>query len=838
MIDNKPNYIIDKFQYFIIIPKKTNDKDSLENTFFYMIDYNIINSISALKFIAHLPSNFGEYFFDWPMLSHSQKNELSYCIEYVYDEDIETNHLRYFSNILLGCVFISEGVNQKVIQKIEEVSLLPIVNLDNKTYKGIIPPDNNVVVNIYIKWDKIIRADLKERNNEIINYIYEESIINKTGAPCYKAPSLKLLDPLIFVIDRMRGLYGKAGSGRYFNNLIVGDKYKYRETDADKEIKNALYHLISEKYLLLNLNYIIGNLFGKKEEILLNKVGISREDLNDFLCSKDWKLYLSLVSRIVENFENLKFTTDMILCIPSINYKLISYVMDGFEEFPILERILKVFYDSSEYYPIMDNSIFEIVKKEDKKEEGHIFNKLIRDRLVENDALSQVYLFYALDRRLPYIRTRNIPASEIYDLVSNLSRYSFCLDDNEKITRFNKEINILSTKIREYINREESYIFDIVNKHGSRIKILSDLPIEWVKINDLPLCLSKRISRIPITPGNIVFNHALSANDRYKINKRDLKVLILNTLMPSDNIFNIGQHLYKQINAWFSVFPNQVKYIEVTKKDEFINAMSENKPTILIYYGHGEYDKEEMMGKLIIGEEEMTVVEIEQLEWKPLIAILGACETQVLHGTDLNVGSIFLAGGVVSVLGTFFPVDALHTSSFISALMYQLVGSVMGVASGNSVAWDEIIIKAQRSSYLWDAAYALELYISNQGKNVYEYIEDVIITFFEYCKQNEIGVEEWYRNRDDIFLKMFYDKQLLYESYKIIIENDLIIPSSLFFTSLGSPEKIIIERENETIQLYDLVYSFMSNLGMDDDEMNEMVTKLKRINTYQKYTFQ
>jgi DNA-directed RNA polymerase delta subunit len=66
----------------------------------------------------------------------------------------------------------------------------------------------------------------------------------------------------------------------------------------------------------------------------------------------------------------------------------------------------------------------------------------------------------------------------------------------------------------------------------------------------------------------------------------------------------------------------------------------------------------------------------------------------------------------------------------------------------------------------------------------------------------------------------------------------LIIPSSLFFTSLGSPEKIIIERENETIQLYDLVYSFMSNLGMDDDEMNEMVTKLKRINTYQKYTFQ
>ena len=85
------------------------------------------------------------------------------------------------------------------------------------------------------------------------------------------------------------------------------------------------------------------------------------------------------------------------------------------------------------------------------------------------------------------------------------------------------------------------------------------------------------------------------------------------------------------------------------------------------------------------------------------ITILGACETQVLHGTSLNVANLFLGSGVISVMGTFFPVNGVYVSSIISSLMRHLVTSIIGVSPEIFNKWDEIILLTRRTHYLLDA---------------------------------------------------------------------------------------------------------------------------------------
>jgi hypothetical protein len=802
-MDNFYKNNFNKFQYFIIMPRNLVSND----TFFNKFDNNIIKSVIILKFISHLPSTWDDYFDEWPSMRNIYEDDSEYSIKYIYEDNIKEKILEIFSGVSLGCIFLLDKIQEELVSEIEILSRMPIVGNGYKKHKKVIPLDQKAVKIVYEKLNEA-RRDIYEKTNE--DMFSKECMRyngNKTDIPSYVAPSIKFINPLTATINRMRGLYERIGDGQYQSDILTPDNHLFKESEADREIYKALRQLISEKYLILNLGYSKENIIDDISEFFLNEVGIDKEQLKDFLKSKDTEVYLGLVSKIIKNFNKLNFLTDMVLCVPSVNYKLMKWFTDSDKEQILPDEILKIFYDSGDYYYIVNNI----------KQYSIEIQYLMEERSDENYILSEVYLLYALGKCLPYIRTRNIPTSQIYIIASNLSEYALCFEENETISNFNKEIKAIANKIEMHVNKGKKNILNILKSHGNRIKIFSDLPVEWIMLDNLPLCLSKKVSRIPITPGNGIFNHSNYIGNNHSITKEKLRVLIINALNPTDNIYNVGRSLYKQVDAYFSLLEKKVDYIEVCKKEAFMEAIQKYKPTILIYYGHGEYDRNDMTGKLIIGNDEVEALEIERLEWKPLITILGACETQVIHGTHLNTANIFLGSGVVSVLGTFFPVHAFHTCSFISSLMRHLVNSMIGVAPENFIKWDDIILMTQRTHYLLDAVHALETYMTSHGEKIGDYIENPMKEFFMYCEKNRINVIDWYRNRDKIFLEVFRGKPHLYKAYKTIIKNDWIIPSSLFFTSLGSPEKIIIQREKGIMSLEKVIEIYMKKILEDDN---------------------
>src|SRR5690606_527630 len=162
-----------------------------------------------------------------------------------------------------------------------------------------------------------------------------------------------------------------------------------------------------------------------------------------------------------------------------------------------------------------------------------------------------------------------------------------------------------------------------------------------------------------------------------------------------------------------------------------------------------------------------TALEIENIKHTPLITILGACETQVLHGTHVNTASLFLGKLSVSVLGTFFPIDGLKAITFISSLIRNLVNALIGVAPENYlVSWDDIILQTYRSHYLLEPIQSIESYLAKRGDRLKNYIESPFTEFWQIAEKKEInGFIEILRDRDNIYTEVFSKHKKLADAF-------------------------------------------------------------------------
>ncbi|WP_031540094.1 hypothetical protein [Niallia sp. MER TA 168] len=331
------------------------------------------------------------------------------------------------------------------------------------------------------------------------------------------------------------------------------------------------------------------------------------------------------------------------------------------------------------------------------------------------------------------------------------------------------------------------------------------MPVEWANFNGLPLCVEKKISRVPITPGNGLISHSYVHRNEFTLSKDNLSILIVNTLNKNDGLYRLGLALQKEIDGYLMQINTKANYREASTKEEFISIIEETKPVIMIYYGHGSYDSTDDLGKLHIGNDFITAVEIENIMHTPQITLLGACETQVLHGTHMNTAALFLGNLSVSVLGTFFPIDGLKAMTFISGLIRNLVNALTGVAPEYYLnSWDDIILQTYRSHYLLEPIHSMDSYLIKRGERLNDYIKSPLIDFFQIKGQKEINdYTDILRDRDNIYRELFSKHKKLADAFQSIQENNLLLPESLYFSSLGSPEVIKLKREktSDTIKV-------------------------------------
>ncbi|OBY77993.1 hypothetical protein BBG47_18800 [Paenibacillus sp. KS1] len=794
-IENEIKRHIRLFHYFIIMTEEKAGKD----TIFNRISRNLIGSKMILNTISHLPAWVDEYIGDWPNATMYMPYDINYQIHYIYESNT-LQVVEMFKFTPFGCVFVMENVSAQTIETIRKVTQMPVV-YDGEGMQGVLSLHEPNLVSIL---HKIWREQTKNWVSSIPLTRRQTWLPNKTKIKSLRAPSIAFLDPLTVSIDRIRGLYESTQKRRYKVNPCTADIFKEKEIEADKLINEYIRRILAEKLVTINMGYLQEGSFDDNDRYRLSLINITESNLQEIAKDKDDKRYNRIVDAVLNKWDKVTINSEFVLCVPSINYHLIDMLNKSLKKDKLPKKLLRQVYDHANYYQVVDATVIE-AESEDKKVQNFIqLNGLIIERGNELQFLSSLHVLYSLARRVPYIRTRNVPASNFYRLAAALSAYSNDMEERNRIPDFTTGMKQISEHIQEAFHIETT---KLIAKHASRVKVISDLPVEWMELEGLPLCVACNYSRVPITPGNGLISHSNTMNREFTLTQENIKVLMINALSKEDDrdkgLFRLGRELCAEINHYFKLIGKEIVYVETNDKKNFFETIEKEEPIIFIYYGHGSYDVNDMIGKLVIGNETVTAIELEQLSWKPIIALLGACETQVMHGTHLNVANLFMGSGCLSVLGTYFPVNGLHALSFIANILRHLVNCFANAAPEYLERWDDVILQTYRTQYLMDSMHAMDRYLERRGKKLSHYPVKPFQLFWERGKdKGYFNLVDFYRNRDEIFQEVFDTVPELGDAYRSILSNNLILPQSLYYSSLGSPDKIIIQR-GQTVQTFE-----------------------------------
>ena len=237
---------------------------------------------------------------------------------------------------------------------------------------------------------------------------------------------------------------------------------------------------------------------------------------------------------------------------------------------------------------------------------------------------------------------------------------------------------------------------------AERIKLVADVPLEWMEIDGMPLMLRADVSRIPVTPGNVMVQLMLQCAERAIPIDRFQDVLVIRSFEDSDPLKPLIKIAIDGMSSGSDQFPN-VKIVDVSTKDELIRALNDFEGAIAIYDGHGAHTDQTGIGELVLTDERVDPWTLRGVARVPPVVILAACDTHPFDASHATSTSGFLASGAMTVLGTSVPVDGLETAIFVGRLLLR-VGEYLPLLVESrpwgSFRWSEILPGLQRRQYV------------------------------------------------------------------------------------------------------------------------------------------
>lgn len=851
-MENELEYLDSRFAYYIIMPDsqdEINISTFLKDSYFNRFDKRLLESESILELISYLPFDIRELKQSWIMSANQYRKDY-YYIRFIQEQNVTEEILAHIKNSYYGCVFLLKGLlrNSDEMSDLINFSKMPIVSLEK-------PKDKRVL--------ELTRTNINEIALQLINIYVSESncylakhnttsTFNKFGnisnLKSVNEASLKYITPLTATLDRLRGLYSFKGKNLYLRkkNKTTTHNIKSRELEADKLNVKYLKQIIVEKFIVLMLGFLEEGSFDQYDEAYLQMINISKTEITNLLTDFSPSMLSELTKKVSKNFDKLSFKTDIVICIPTINRQLLDQISEsyGLLSKDFVEKYGRV--DKESYYEILDSimnadtyyfgvDMFEgliskivvylkLVTAEDFKDERKVleinqafqkmeliedhFYPLIGERALEIDFLSQLYVMYTLSQRNPFLRLRPIPFKDIYAKMK--SYYSVSFFDN--VSDLNDLFNTFSRQFNESITDD---LKNLLLKHTSTITFITDMPIEWIKLNGYPLNILKKISRIPISPGNGIVEHYNSISQKKYVLKSDsTKILLIDAIAENDTIKQHAISLKLQLEELFALTEIEFIFKEINRKQDYFDVINTIQPDVLIHFGHGDYD-DDNHGSLTIGEEKIYSYELDgSLNWQIPFVILGACESDFVKSTHLNMANMFLGTGAISVIGTYFYVDATYTMLFILNLMKHLIFAFKTRIDFQDVG--DLILMNHRTLYIIDLVHSLEDQIENRqieldeiSKNV---LNRVFLDYFKYCTERSFSLKDYYQKDKEIFKEVFRQSPVLLYEYEELLKNNEVLYHSLFFSTLGSPDVIRIEKNENLVEMNELQDKLFSQL--------------------------
>ncbi|HZY79230.1 MAG TPA: CHAT domain-containing protein [Cyclobacteriaceae bacterium] len=241
----------------------------------------------------------------------------------------------------------------------------------------------------------------------------------------------------------------------------------------------------------------------------------------------------------------------------------------------------------------------------------------------------------------------------------------------------------------------EGYIDEIFSEDRQIIAI-SDLPIEWLTVKELPLIATHDVCRMPENPlGGLMAYYGMNSFFKMSISKDILsKVMLLFCVDKDDPNYDAFDLQYKSEMLVSKDF-NFLSF-RCTSIHEVIQYVDHHQPQVLIFDCHGGYDKDTLSSYLQIGKEKMTGKEITEAKITAPIIFLSACFTNPTYGYVNGIANAFFEAGALSVTASYFPISIKNGTRLYNRIIRNLQYAANHPMHEN---WLEFVSHTIRTSY-------------------------------------------------------------------------------------------------------------------------------------------
>jgi len=260
----------------------------------------------------------------------------------------------------------------------------------------------------------------------------------------------------------------------------------------------------------------------------------------------------------------------------------------------------------------------------------------------------------------------------------------------------------------QYANR-----LQLIGNRVQGIKLVTDLPLEWLRIQGVPIMLQHECSRIPIVPSSLAY--AIATNqDPVLIPPSVLcDILIIRSFEQNDPIRLVLEVALQSSSFGDTAWKINYRFVDVVAPDEIVKALNGHAGAIVVFDCHGSFAADEYYSSLIVGGRQVRLWELRQsIERMPPIVLLSACDTLPVDGSHASVASGMLQLGARTVLATLLPIDSRKAAIFLCRLFYR-IGEFVPIALRirQRISWREVVSGMTKMTHMTECLW----YLSKQG---------------------------------------------------------------------------------------------------------------------------
>ena len=343
------------------------------------------------------------------------------------------------------------------------------------------------------------------------------------------------------------------------------------------------------------------------------------------------------------------------------------------------------------------------------------------------------------------------------------------ISDKAKKSLF-KSINFFGKKLLEEV--VDDTIAKYISIRNGQVFTISDLPIEWLSIDGVPLSFTHDVCRMPEAEvKSLVHNYSHNNRISYSIENSILKeTLVIFGATSTHERDKPFQETYNFIKEMSNKLGFNLAYCMSIQ--DVISAIKKIKPKILIFDCHGGVDEKNKENYLLINNEKLfgeTI--IEEGIFAPIV-FLSACTTAPNYGYLHQISNTFFYAGALSVTGTFLPISVARGATIYIRILSKLKFAVEQPIPVHK-NWLEFISHIIRSSIFYDVFRLANGKLSiEENKELLQLLQKILD----------------FKNRRKIFLDLVDNGIKFSKKLKLKIENTN--SEFLLYTHLGRPDLI------------------------------------------------